>query len=129
MQCSNCQTLNPANANYCLGCGYLMIEGKVCPTCQTPLPAHANFCYRCGAMQMGRATTITRLQVDHPQLPASQTSTQAASFIPPSIETQMFAIPSAAMLSNTIESLALPETRVNQLPTARPLRQMLENFK
>jgi class 3 adenylate cyclase/tetratricopeptide (TPR) repeat protein len=45
MRCLNCQTLNPANAKFCLECGTRLI---VCPNCGTVNPPAAKFCIECG---------------------------------------------------------------------------------
>src|SRR5437588_251133 len=43
--CPNCQTINPANAKFCLECGKRLL---VCPNCGTVNPSAAKFCIECG---------------------------------------------------------------------------------
>lgn len=50
MECPYCQTVNPAQARFCLGCGRRLVQGVVCSACQTLLPAHARYCFYCGAL-------------------------------------------------------------------------------
>src|SRR5437764_6386691 len=45
IRCLNCQTINPANAKFCLECGYRLL---VCPNCGTVNPPAAKFCIECG---------------------------------------------------------------------------------
>ena len=47
MNCSNCQTTNPAEAKFCMKCGSAL-EAR-CPSCGSELPAEALFCFKCGA--------------------------------------------------------------------------------
>jgi Predicted ATPase len=57
MQCPNCQTINPAQAKFCLECGYRLGS---CPICGTLNPAGAKFCMECGhALQPMQATSAT----------------------------------------------------------------------
>lgn len=46
MQCSECQTENPARAKYCLECGTRL--AFVCTKCRTKQSASAKFCPECG---------------------------------------------------------------------------------
>jgi class 3 adenylate cyclase len=55
MDCPYCQTPNPAQARFCLGCGRPLSSGRVCATCYTLLPAHARYCYHCGALVVAPA--------------------------------------------------------------------------
>src|SRR5450631_2766700 len=66
MRCPNCQTLNPANAKFCLECGNRLV---VCPTCGTVNLPIAKFCIECGtALQPGKVRNA----------PASEVSGQTA---------------------------------------------------
>ncbi len=53
MQCPYCQTMNPAQARFCMGCGQPLINAIVCPACHTLLPVNARYCFHCGALQVG----------------------------------------------------------------------------
>ncbi len=54
MRCPNCQTLNPANAKFCLECGNRLV---ICPNCGTVNLPFAKFCIECGtALQAGKAS-------------------------------------------------------------------------
>src|SRR5437016_2684195 len=45
MRCSNCQTMNPPEAKFCLECGKRL---GVCPNCGTVNPPMAKYCIECG---------------------------------------------------------------------------------
>src|SRR5579885_1232099 len=45
MRCPNCQTMNPANAKFCLECGNRLV---VCPNCGTVNLLIEKFCIECG---------------------------------------------------------------------------------
>ena len=46
MKCSNCQTVNPEGAKFCINCGNTL--ALTCSNCGTPLMAGAKFCQNCG---------------------------------------------------------------------------------
>jgi class 3 adenylate cyclase/tetratricopeptide (TPR) repeat protein len=46
MICSNCQTTNADDANFCLNCGYRI--SLTCWRCSRRVPGHAKFCDGCG---------------------------------------------------------------------------------
>ena len=46
MNCSSCQTSNPAEASFCMKCGASLVT--TCPQCVTELPSEAQFCFKCG---------------------------------------------------------------------------------
>jgi membrane protease subunit (stomatin/prohibitin family) len=47
--CAACQTSNPPNAKFCMGCGQAMAAPAVhCTACGTELPPGARFCGNCG---------------------------------------------------------------------------------
>lgn len=46
MTCPECQTTNPDNARFCIGCGRAL--PRICPTCGTANPPTARFCNQCG---------------------------------------------------------------------------------
>ncbi len=46
MNCSNCQTTNPAGARFCFNCGTAL--QKSCPNCGRALQPDARFCNQCG---------------------------------------------------------------------------------
>jgi hypothetical protein len=48
MNCPHCDTLNPAQARFCLDYGHPLVSGLVCTTCHTLLPVYARFCFHCG---------------------------------------------------------------------------------
>lgn len=45
--CLHCETENPIQAKFCLGCGRPL--ATTCSQCGTELPGHARFCFGCGA--------------------------------------------------------------------------------
>ena len=47
MKCPRCQHENPAESNFCLGCGARL--GLICVSCGTDLPLGSRFCNKCGA--------------------------------------------------------------------------------
>ncbi len=53
MRCAHCQTENPDQAKFCMGCGGKLVS--VCPQCGQELPAAARFCFQCGAALAGPA--------------------------------------------------------------------------
>jgi predicted ATPase/class 3 adenylate cyclase len=55
MNCPHCQTANPAQARFCLGCGQPLVAGHICLNCHTLLPGHARFCFHCGAIVVAAA--------------------------------------------------------------------------
>ena len=46
MRCPNCQTVNPANAKFCMECGNRLV---ICPNCATVNFPRARFCIECGS--------------------------------------------------------------------------------
>jgi class 3 adenylate cyclase/tetratricopeptide (TPR) repeat protein len=46
MKCPRCQRENPAQSNYCLGCGARL--AVACASCGADLPAESRFCNKCG---------------------------------------------------------------------------------
>lgn len=50
MHCPYCQTANPAQARYCMGCGHSLVNGIVCAKCDTLLPPYARYCFHCGTV-------------------------------------------------------------------------------
>lgn len=47
MICQKCNTENPDQAKFCMGCGDAL--QNLCPECGTELPPDAKFCFSCGA--------------------------------------------------------------------------------
>ncbi len=45
--CTNCKTVNPANAKFCNNCGTKLGAGT-CPNCQAQVPPNSKFCPECG---------------------------------------------------------------------------------
>lgn len=71
MRCPDCQTSNPGQARYCMGCGRLLVSGLVCWQCHTFLPVEARYCYHCGAFQARQPERFPELPLDRQQpLPA-----------------------------------------------------------
>ena len=56
MRCPNCQTINPANAKFCMECGNRLL---VCSNCGTINLPNAKFCIECGTslQKQGEPTT------------------------------------------------------------------------
>ncbi len=44
--CGKCETANPPEARFCMGCGTAL--ERSCPQCGAPAPAEARFCMTCG---------------------------------------------------------------------------------
>ncbi|GHO74418.1 hypothetical protein KSD_21890 [Ktedonobacter sp. SOSP1-85] len=65
MRCPNCQTINPANAKFCLECGNRLL---VCPNCQTVNLPIAKFCIECGTRLQAAQT---KASVGGPTAPMS----------------------------------------------------------
>ncbi|MBO0792731.1 MAG: AAA family ATPase, partial [Ktedonobacteraceae bacterium] len=57
MRCPNCQTVNPANAKFCLECGNRLV---VCPNCATINLPMAKFCIECGTPLQAAAGEASR---------------------------------------------------------------------
>lgn len=93
MRCLNCQTLNPANAKFCLECGTRLV---VCPNCGTVNPPAAKFCIECGTAlpaREGEAGARASLPAVNP-VPAAPTQPSSEILLPPEerrIVTVMFA--------------------------------------
>jgi class 3 adenylate cyclase/tetratricopeptide (TPR) repeat protein len=68
MRCPNCQTINPANAKFCLECGNRLI---VCPNCGTVNLPIAKFCIECGTPLRPRGESTVPL----PQVSGTGSST------------------------------------------------------
>ncbi len=61
MRCPNCQTLNPANAKFCLECGNRLL---ICPNCGTINLPFAKFCIECGtALQAGKVSRTSTAEI------------------------------------------------------------------
>ncbi len=58
MRCPSCQHANPADSNFCLGCGERL--ALVCGSCGTSLPAGSRFCNKCGASVTAEAGVPAR---------------------------------------------------------------------
>jgi predicted ATPase/class 3 adenylate cyclase len=56
MLCPNCQTLNPANAKFCLECGNRLIICANCGTINLPI---AKFCIECGTALHAKSSSNT----------------------------------------------------------------------
>lgn len=64
--CSNCGTINAADAKFCNNCGTALPQGIVCGNCGTVVPAGAKFCHNCGA-KIGSKTTCPNCHADVPE--------------------------------------------------------------
>jgi TM2 domain-containing membrane protein YozV/ribosomal protein L40E len=56
LTCQSCNTVNPPDAQFCIGCGAPLTaepmrpaDSVACPACNTPNPPNAQFCVKCGA--------------------------------------------------------------------------------
>src|SRR6266567_2151356 len=58
MRCPNCQTVNPAQAKFCLECGYRF---GVCPNCGTVNTPVAKFCIECGMALLAKGELTSPL--------------------------------------------------------------------
>ena len=72
MRCSNCQTLNPPNAKFCLECGNRLGS---CPNCGTINPPGARFCIECGNALAPRRETLVVPTTYEPVVNAAGTAT------------------------------------------------------
>ncbi len=72
MRCSNCQTLNPPNAKFCLECGNRLGS---CPNCGTINPPRARFCIECGNALATRPETLAVPTIYEPVVNAVGTAT------------------------------------------------------
>src|SRR5437660_12799910 len=79
IRCPNCQTINPANAKFCLECGKRLL---VCPNCGTVNPSVAKFCIECGTALRPKSEHTSPLPVLQPvseeipqPLPETRTAT------------------------------------------------------
>src|SRR5437660_4902739 len=64
MRCPKCQTVNPANAKFCLECGNRLV---VCPNCGTINLPIAKFCIECGTnLQLKNTDTASRPAIQAP---------------------------------------------------------------
>src|SRR3989442_1765536 len=96
IRCPSCQTINPANAKFCLECGKRLL---VCPNCGTMNPPAAKFCIECGTQLRPKSEhtsplpTLQPVSEETPQ-PLLQTRTVTAPLLPPEerrVVTVMFA--------------------------------------
>src|SRR5438874_5268477 len=83
--CPNCQTINPANAKFCLECGKRL---QVCPNCGTVNPSVAKFCIECGTPLRPKSEHTSPLPILQPvseETPqsTSPTRTATAPLLPP----------------------------------------------
>ncbi len=72
MNCTKCNTENPDQAKFCMGCGNALQD--LCPQCGTELPVGAKFCFSCGA-KIGESTPEP---APAPSVTDSATATAAA---------------------------------------------------
>ncbi|MBE3560705.1 MAG: AAA family ATPase [Ktedonobacteraceae bacterium] len=79
MRCPNCQTMNPANAKFCLECGNRLV---ICPACGTINLPVAKFCIECGtALQSKEAASGPT----SPTQPVSQIATGQQHTLSPAV--------------------------------------------
>ncbi|MFN2227360.1 MAG: adenylate/guanylate cyclase domain-containing protein, partial [Anaerolineae bacterium] len=109
MDCPHCQTVNPAQARFCLGCGRRLVQGLVCSSCHTLLPDYARYCFHCGALIIA-ATPVTDA-AGRPAAPVPIT-----------------AMPSPAAAPTAVPAPATAAA-LGQLPPARPLGTMLVSLQ
>jgi predicted ATPase/class 3 adenylate cyclase len=74
MICQKCNTENPDQAKFCMGCGDAL--QNLCPECGTELPAGAKFCFSCGAKVAEPAPTPVSTTPE-PAPPANPATTAA----------------------------------------------------
>ena len=76
MVCSNCQTLNVDDANFCLNCGYRV--SILCTRCSRRVTSFANFCDGCGfQLDLQDQPEVTRPE-DRPLVKAKEKPVQPA---------------------------------------------------
>ncbi len=123
MNCANCNTPNPAQAHYCMGCGTLLVNGVVCTTCQTLLPVNANYCYNCGNMVIQRAGGL--VLPSQPAQPAQLTQ------MPVPAHVQATLAQTGILATTEMEERHQPSPLAVATPTlvARPVNTMLESLR
>ncbi|MEJ2209753.1 MAG: adenylate/guanylate cyclase domain-containing protein [Anaerolineae bacterium] len=118
MDCPYCQTMNPAQARFCLGCGRSLVQGLVCSSCHTLLPDHARYCFHCGALVIAAARGATEAA----GRPAASTADAGGRAATPT--------PATPPPSPTVAPVAEATVAVlGQLPPARPLGTMLTSLQ
>jgi ribosomal protein L40E len=77
MICQACNTENPDQAKFCMGCGDAL--QNLCADCGTELPNGAKFCFSCGAKVGDPAPTPATASTPTPTpAEAPQTATESA---------------------------------------------------
>ncbi|MFN2283501.1 MAG: tetratricopeptide repeat protein [Anaerolineae bacterium] len=127
MQCPACGTINPAQARFCMGCGYKLIQGIICTTCHTLLPPQARYCTHCGAF-------VGQYPCEGLGEQSSQTFARVATIpkphpvvAPPA--TAPTEMPQAAPPITAAEALPQASTALAPLPEARPLEDLRASLK
>lgn len=96
MRCPNCQTINPANAKFCMECGNRLV---ICPNCHTVNLPRAKFCIECGAALQESARDTNRTA------PLPETNFQEILYEP------AIPAPTPARSHPTASQLSAPEER------------------
>ena len=76
MICTACNTENPDQAKFCMGCGDAL--QNLCPECSTELPADAKFCFSCGTKIGDPASTPSPVATTPESAPSTNSAEVAA---------------------------------------------------
>ncbi|MFO7586366.1 MAG: adenylate/guanylate cyclase domain-containing protein, partial [Anaerolineales bacterium] len=127
MQCPTCNTINPAQARFCMGCGINLVQGLVCGQCQTLLPLSAHYCYHCGnfvapAGVAGQTVSPMKVAGTATQTPGSPHPTAVAAQSPQTESASNAETAPAADISQN-------DLQMGQLLPAQPIASMLPSLK
>ncbi|MBV9229832.1 MAG: AAA family ATPase, partial [Chloroflexi bacterium] len=98
MRCPNCQTINPANAKFCLECGNRLV---VCPNCGTINLPVAKFCIECGTALQPRGENTAPLPEQQQQAVNGKRTTQPLEVLPPPDERRVVTVMFADITGST----------------------------
>src|SRR5215472_11028082 len=98
MRCPNCQTINPAEAKFCLECGRRLV---VCPHCGTVNVPAAKFCIECGTALAPKGESTDPLPELVPAAPFSREVASSESRLAPPEERRIVTIMFADIIGST----------------------------
>lgn len=100
MRCPNCQTLNPAQAKFCLECGNRLL---ICPNCGTANLPYAKFCMECGTrlQPIAAAPAATGATTAPMPIITSTTRTEPQALLLPPEERRVVTIMFADIIDST----------------------------
>ncbi len=128
MQCPTCNTINPAQARFCMGCGVNLMQGLVCGNCQTLLPLEARYCYYCGNF-VAQAGVVGQ-PVSPVAVPATTTQHPVSPRLAPVVAQTVQAQPEIQVqVQAGGQDIAETDLKMGQLIAAQPLETMLPSLK